>query len=70
MAAAGIGGAAFATKKTDDPKVICCGECKPGDDCLRKRQVIGDVPKDLKITCCGNCLEKCGGKNASCCEVG
>ena len=54
-----------------EAKVICCGECKPGDNCLEKCQVIGEVPKDLKLTCCGNCqkgddcLAKCDG--GTCC---
>lgn len=57
-----------------EARVICCGECKPGDDCLAKCEVVGKVPKDTKVTCCGhcqkgdNCLEKCGAQK-SCCET-
>ena len=55
-------------------RVVCCGECKPGDNCLEKCEVIGEVPQDLVLTCCGNCekgddcLEKCGGAS-SCCTI-
>lgn len=64
-------GFAFGFGGKPEAKVICCGECKPGDNCLEKCRVIGEVPKDLKLTCCGkcqkgdNCLEKCAG--GSCC---
>lgn len=63
-----------ARSESSQAKVICCGECKPGDDCLAKCEVVGKVPKDTKVTCCGhcqkgdNCLEKCGALK-SCCET-
>lgn len=54
-----------ARSETRQAKVICCGECKPGDDCLARCEVVGKVPEGSKVTCCGhcekgdNCLEKC-----------
>lgn len=75
LAIVGIAGASFSTKEPAEPQVMCCGECRPGDDCLTQCRVIGELPKDLKLTCCGHCqkgehcLEKCGGRKASCCEV-
>jgi len=73
---AGYFGVTASTAKADEPKVICCGECKSGDNCLEACEVVGSVPKDTKLTCCGNCekgdncLEKCGSaKKASWCEV-
>lgn len=66
----------FAQERSEEPwaKVICCGECKPGDDCLVKCEVVGKVPAGVKITCCGkcqkgdNCLEECSSKS-TCCET-
>lgn len=62
-----------AAPKSPEARVICCGECTPGDDCLKKCTVVGEVPKDLKLICCGqckkgdDCLKKCtDGK--SCCR--
>jgi hypothetical protein len=49
-----------------DPRVFCCGKCRPGEDCLEQCRVIGEVPPGLKLDCCrggeegDNCLEKCG----------
>lgn len=70
----GLGAVAWTSgKDAGQAPVVCCGECKPGDDCLRKCKVEGDVRKDAKVTCCGmcekgdNCLEKCSSKR-SCCE--
>lgn len=67
--------AGFAGSSGSEPstplKVTCCGQCKPGDDCLTKCKVEGDIPEGLTLTCCGNCeagdncLEKCG--SGSCC---
>jgi len=60
--------------KDPEAKVNCCGECKPGDDCLAKCDVVGRVPQGMSLTCCGNCekgdncLEKCAAKR-SCCEA-
>lgn len=57
---------------SSEPRVICCGECKPGDDCLKKCKVEGKVPEGTKLTCCGkcqkgdDCLKKCGAR--SCCK--
>lgn len=73
LALAGFG---FVQARSEAPqaKVICCGECKPGDDCLTKCEVVGKVPKGTKVSCCGhcqkgdNCLEKCGAQK-SCCEA-
>jgi hypothetical protein len=65
-------GYAFGFGGKPEPKVICCGECKPGDNCLEKCRVVGEVPKDLTLTCCGKCLKgddcmkKCAG-SGSCC---
>lgn len=39
----------------DDPRVICCGRCRSGEDCLKKCRVQGKVPEDLRLTCCGKC---------------
>jgi hypothetical protein len=63
------------SRAQQEPKVICCGECKPGDNCLEKCQVVGNVPMGTKLACCGkcekgdDCLTKCGSKR-SCCEAG
>jgi hypothetical protein len=52
-------------EETADFAVICFGECKPGDDCLKKGKVIGTPTPGLKLTCCGRCekgdnyAEKC-----------
>lgn len=67
LAITGIAGATFTANKPVEPKVICCGECQPGDDCLKKCQLIGEVPKDLKLACCGHCQK--GDNCLSCCEV-
>lgn len=71
----GLGAVAWTSgQDAGQPRVICCGECKPGDDCLVKCKVEGKVPKDAKLTCCGkcekgdNCLEKCSSKR-DCCET-
>ncbi len=75
LALSGFAAVTVGQGKPADSEVICCGECKPVDDCLAKCAVAGEVPKDLNLACCGdcqmgdNCLEKCGGKGASCCEV-
>ncbi len=77
LAVAGVGyvGVTGSGANAQEPRVICCGECKPGDNCIEKCQVVGVVPKDTKLTCCGhcqkgdNCLEKCGSAKKSCCEV-
>ncbi len=61
--------------RAPEGKVIRCGECKPGDDCLAKCEVVGQVPEGTKLTCCGNCqkgddcLAKCAPRKRSCCEA-
>lgn len=75
LALAGFGAAALGTGKAPDAKVICCGQCKPGDDCLATCEVVGEVPNALTLACCGtcergdNCLDKCAPEKRSCCEV-
>lgn len=75
LALAGIAASTVGSAKQEEARVICCGDCKPGDDCLAKCEVVGKVPKDLMLTCCGNCtkgddcLKKCGPSKNSCCEA-
>lgn len=58
-----------------ESRVVCCGDFKPGDDCLENCEIVGEASRDLRLTCCGNCqkgddcLQKCAGTKASCCEV-
>lgn len=74
LALAGFAAVTVGQGKPADLKVNCCGECKPGDDCLANCEVKGDVPKDMKLPCCGNCqkgedcLATCGARKL-CCEV-
>lgn len=72
----GIGALAFTKGQgVEKPRVVCCGECQPGDDCLSKCKVEGRIPEGTKVTCCGkcqngdNCLEKCASTKRSCCEA-
>ena len=75
LALAGFAASRTSSAKSEEPRVICCGECKPGDNCLTKCEVVGKVPEDLKLTCCGSCqkgddcLKRCGPAKGSCCEA-
>jgi len=63
------------TDRAPEAKVLCCGQCKPGDDCVAKCEVVGRVPEGTSVTCCGNCrkgddcLSTCAPRKRSCCEA-
>ena len=74
LALAGFAASQTTSAKSEEPRVICCGECKPGDDCLAKCEVVDKAPKDLKLTCGScqkgdDCLKECGPAKGSYCEA-
>jgi len=74
LALAGSFGPSQGGPPPEKARVLCCGECRPGDDCLSKCEVIGKVPEGTKLACCRNCREgddchaRCGARKP-CCEV-
>ena len=73
IAALSLGWASFA--RQGEFEVICCGRCRPGDDCLAKCEVRGTPPPGLRLTCCGrcqsgdDCAKRCAPGRQSCCQV-
>lgn len=66
-------GAAAFVPSSEPFEVICGGRCEPGDDCLAKCEVKGEVPEGYTLKCCGNCgagdncVENCS--KGACCEA-
>lgn len=70
-----VGAGSAGASGAQEAKVGCCGECKPGDDCLIQCDLKGEAAPGAKVACCGgcekgeDCLKVCPPKKASCCEV-